>query len=65
MSHMTHLMDLFWTEEVWLPPNVSWSDLSNYSGNGKGEVNYRKFSDLLIPIFGAFVVIALRFLAEK
>jgi len=62
---MTNLIDLFWTEDVWLPPNVSWSDLTNYSGNGKGEVNYRKFSDLLIPVFGAFVVIALRFTAEK
>jgi sphingoid base N-palmitoyltransferase len=54
---------LFWTEQIWLPPNVSWSDLTNY--DGKEEVNYRKFSDLWYPIPAAFLIILIRTFFER
>ena len=53
----------FWKEHIWLPPNVTWSDLTN--SNGQRGVNYRVFSDLLYPIPAAFVVILLRSLVER
>ena len=53
----------FWKEQVWLPPNVTWSDLTNYSG--KQGVNYRVFTDLWYPIPAALVVILLRRIVER
>ena len=53
----------FWNEDIWLPPNVTWSDLTNY--RGQRGVNYRVFSDLLYPIPAAFIVIVIRRLFER
>jgi hypothetical protein len=53
----------FWKEQIWLPPNVTWSDLTN--SNGQSGVNYPVVSDLLYPIPAAFVVILIRSLVER
>ena len=53
----------FWNEDVWLPPNVTWSHLTN--NNGQRGVNYRVFTDLWYPIPAAFVVILIRSLVER
>ena len=54
----------FWTEQIWLPPNVTWSDLTNYGG-GKADINYRKFSDLWYPIPAAILIIIIRTFFER
>jgi hypothetical protein len=46
---MTEYTGLFWKEDIWLPPNVSWSDLTDYGGTEQ-EINYRKFSGVTYPL---------------
>ena len=54
----------FWNEHIWLPPNVTWSDLE-VSMNPKQGVAVAKFTDLWYPIPAAFIVIAVRFAFER
>ena len=61
---MSSYSGFFWKEDIWLPPNVTWSDLTNYPGGG-GEVNYRKFSDLMYPIPAALLLIVIRYTLER
>ena len=62
---MSAYFRFIWKEDIWLPPNVTWSDLTNNSGGG-GEVNYRKISDLLIyPIPAALLLIVIRYTLER
>jgi hypothetical protein len=60
---MTAYTGYFWTEQIWLPPNVTWTDLTNY--DGQGDVNYRKFSDLWYPIPAAIFIIVIRTIFER
>ncbi|TRY74822.1 hypothetical protein TCAL_04534 [Tigriopus californicus] len=54
-------MQSLWDDEFWLPPNVTWSDLEG-TRNG---INFRKISDLWYPLFGAGVILVLRFVIEQ
>ncbi|KAI8441922.1 hypothetical protein MSG28_005595 [Choristoneura fumiferana] len=56
------LLDAFWSENVWLPPNETWADLT--PGPDK-EVAYTNHRHVLFPIPMALVFIALRFLMEN
>ena len=51
----------FWSEDIWLPPNVSWTDLHPATG----PVKYSNFNDLWYPIPAAFLIILLRVLLER
>ena len=61
---MSEYTGFFWTEQVWLPPNTTWSDLVNDPGKGE-QVNYRRVSDLWFPIPAAIAIIMLRAWLEK
>lgn len=52
--------DWFWNEDIWLPPNVSWTDLQSSE-----KVQYSNFGDLFYPIPAALVIILLRSTLEK
>ncbi|KAL0818512.1 hypothetical protein ABMA28_008959 [Loxostege sticticalis] len=56
------ILDKFWSEDVWLPPNITWEDLA--PGPDKA-VSYTYHWDLLYPIPLAFVLIALRYVLNK
>lgn len=56
------LLDKFWNEDVWLPPNTTWADLA--PGPDKAVV-YTDYRHLLIPIPLAFVFITLRIVIDK
>lgn len=60
---MQPLSNWFWDEDIWLPPNVTWSDLEMSSKHG--GVTYSKFSDLWYPVPAALLVILLRVLVER
>ena len=53
----------FWNEDIWLPPNVTWSDLEHH--DTRDGVAVPKFSDLWYPIPAAFLVIAIRLSVER
>jgi len=63
MASENQYTGFFWNEHIWLPPNVTWSQLTDASGSG--GVNYTNFYDLGYPILAAGVVIILRALFEK
>ncbi|KAM3963874.1 ceramide synthase 5 [Aphomia sociella] len=56
------LLDAFWNEDVWLPPNTTWDDIA--PGSDK-EVVYADYRHLLYPIPLALVVILIRHTLEK
>lgn len=56
------LLDKFWDEDVWLPPNTTWEDIA--PGPDKTVV-YADYRHLLYPIPLAFVLIVLRCTLEK
>ena len=53
----------FWNEDIWLPPNVTWSDLE--LSEQRDGVAVAKFTDLWWPIPAAFLVIAIRLGVER
>ncbi len=63
VSCTRHLGQWFWNESIWLPPNVSWSDLKSVH-TGAEQVKYSDFSDLAYPIPAALVIIAIRAVFE-
>ncbi|XP_045770696.1 ceramide synthase 5-like isoform X1 [Maniola jurtina] len=56
------LLDKFWDEDVWLPPNTTWDDIA--PGPDKAVV-YADYRHLLYPIPLAIVLIVLRQTLEK
>lgn len=57
-----YLLDKFWDENVWLPPNVTWADIA--PGPDKAVV-YADHTHILYPIPLALVFILLRYVLEK
>lgn len=54
------LSEWFWNPEVWLPPNITWSDIKSNE-----TVKYAEFEDLYHPIPMAFIFLVVRFLVER
>lgn len=50
----------FWNYYVWLPPNVTWDDISD-----TGTVNYAQFSDLHNSFKVALCLLAVRYVLER
>ncbi|XP_063628386.1 ceramide synthase 6-like isoform X2 [Cydia splendana] len=59
---LRYLVDTFWDEDVWLPPNTTWEDLA--PGPDKPVV-YNDHRHLLYPLPLAVVLIVLRHILEK
>lgn len=56
------VLDKFWDEDVWLPPNTTWEDIA--PGPDKSIV-YADHRHLLYPLPLALVLIALRHILDK
>ena len=56
-SGVTRLVDMFWHERIWLPPNVTWDDLENMTVE---NASYASSSYLWFPIPAAFILILIR-----
>ncbi|XP_044741192.1 ceramide synthase 6 [Chrysoperla carnea] len=51
----------FWNEDVWLPPNTTWNDLTP----GRNGINYTDYRHLVYPIPMAAVMLVLRYVLER
>ena len=51
------ISELFWNERIWLPPNVTWTDLNNLTAE---NASYASFSYLWYPLPAALLLIAIR-----
>lgn len=56
------LIDAFWNEDVWLPPNTTWSDIA--PGPDKAVI-YTDHRHVFFPIPLALLFITLRYLLER
>lgn len=56
------VLDKFWDESIWLPPNTTWKEIA--PGSNKNIV-YTDYRHLLFPLALAVVMICVRFLLEK
>ncbi|XP_074033325.1 ceramide synthase 6 isoform X2 [Leptinotarsa decemlineata] len=56
------IMDTFWSEDIWLPPNTTWADISP---DADTEVKHADSRHLFYPLPMALVMLLLRYLAEK
>lgn len=63
MASTVNFAKWFWNEDIWLPPNVTWTDLE--VSMSRGGVAVAKFSDLWLPIPAALIVIAIRYVFER
>jgi hypothetical protein len=60
VSSAVKLSELFWSEDVWLPPNVTWAHLKS-----REDAEYYEFADLLLPIPAAFIIVLCRRMFER
>jgi len=51
----------FWSESVWLPPNVTWKDVQPHPSH----IYYTQFSDLWYPIPAAALIVLVRYFFER
>nr|XP_032526384.1 ceramide synthase 2-like [Danaus plexippus plexippus] len=56
------LLNAFWNEDVWLPPNTTWADLA--PGPDKAVI-YTDHRHVFFPIPLALVFITLRYILER
>lgn len=57
MDYYLALKNGFWKDSHWFPPGANWSTLSG--------PEYPNFYDLKLPIFYAFIVLAVRTAFER
>jgi hypothetical protein len=50
------LSSLFWKEDIWLPPNMTWEDVKPEPGSNR----YTNFGELWYPVPAALVIILIR-----
>ena len=50
----------FWSSDVWLPPNVTWSDIESTD-----EMIYPDFTDIWYPILYSFALTFVRLAFER
>jgi hypothetical protein len=56
------VMDTFWSEYIWLPPNTTWQDIAPESST---EIQHPDYRHLFYPLPMALVMLYLRYVLEK
>lgn len=62
LSIFRDIIDTFWSEHIWLPPNTKWSDLKPKNST---EIDHTDSTHLLYPFPMAFVMLVCRYLLER
>ena len=62
--NMQDINRAFWSEDFWLPPNVTWSEL-NPETTSTPSVKFCKFYDLGYPLVLAWIILAVRTALER
>jgi len=55
------LSSMFWNEDIWLPPNVTWADVKPVPGSNR----YTNFNELWYPIPAGLIIIFVRALVMR
>ncbi len=59
---LNQLYDAFWSERIWLPPNITWHDMANKPGD---PVIKTQAADLWLTLPLAVVIYVIRYIVEK
>uniref|UniRef100_A0A6B2EE38 Protein transporter n=1 Tax=Phlebotomus kandelakii TaxID=1109342 RepID=A0A6B2EE38_9DIPT len=62
MNIVRRLCDIFWSEDVWLPPNITWADIAP---GARPDVTYADYRHLIYGIPLALVVLSIRYTLER
>lgn len=62
MGLLQQFSQTFWSEAVWLPPNVTWADIAPGS---RPDVDHADYRDLWWPVPMALFLMLLRFTVER
>ena len=57
-------MEAFWSEDFWLPPNVTWAELDPRT-TSTPYVHFCNFRDLGYPLIMCWMLLAFRFTLER
>ena len=57
-------MEALWSEDFWLPPNVTWAELDPRT-TSTPHVNFCNFRDLGYPLIMCWLLLAFRFALER
>lgn len=60
MGVVRQIIDTFWSEHVWLPPNTTWTDLMQ-----NDKVRHADYRDLVYPLPMALVLLVVRYVFER
>lgn len=60
MNILTNISATFWSPEVWLPPNITWKDISPNADN-----KYANYQHLVYPLPMALVLLGIRYALER
>jgi hypothetical protein len=60
---LKELSQWFWSDDFWLPPNITWDHLVDTSEDP--NIRFPSSSDLFYPIPMALVLIVIRYLVEN
>lgn len=61
-GYVRSAFNTFWSEKIWLPPNVTWADIAPDSSK---DIQHTDHRHLFYPLPMALVMLALRYLLEK
>lgn len=56
------LLENFWSQSFWLPPNITWAHLEP---GAREDVVFTNYRHLLIPIPLSLVILFIRYCVEK
>ncbi|XP_059224190.1 ceramide synthase 5 [Stomoxys calcitrans] len=62
MEVLRQLSNTFWSPNVWLPPNVTWSDIAPGS---RDDVHHADYKDLIWPLPLAGIIMLIRYSVER
>lgn len=62
MGFLNTISTTFWSTRVWLPPNVTWADITPGS---RPDVQHADYRHLIYPIPIAAIVLVIRYVLEK
>lgn len=64
MATMRDLSSWFWSDNFWLPPNVTWATFDEHKLANSPEIRFAQYDELLTPVLAAVIVIVIKAVAQ-
>lgn len=60
MNILNNISAAFWSPDIWLPPNITWQDISPNADN-----KYANYQHLVYPLPMALILLGIRYALER